>query len=303
MNNKGINKFFNYKTYRLAFFWTTMIVMVVIPFCVWWLYINWNTLFLGFQEFDAFGNFEYGLDNFKWVFAQFENWKEGLGLGIINTLKFWLWDFFVIFPLTYVTSIFLYKKVYGYKVFKFIFYMPGIISAVILTSFFKFALQDSGPFMEVVSMFAGEDIYVFQNSETALKGLMVFNLWTFGGGFVMWVASFSRIPEEVLEYAKLDGINWWQEMIFIIFPLTTSFFSLQLFMKFLGILSAGAPILLLTQGSYGTMTIDYWMFINTLDTEISQARVAAFGLLMTCVSVPLSLIVRTFTNKIETVEY
>lgn len=300
-NNK--DRLITYKASRLIFFWVTMTIMIIIPFCVWWLYINANTLLLGFKVFDSRGHWKYGLENFKWVFAQFETVSEGLGLGVINTLKFWAWDFFVIFPLTYLTSIFLYKKVAGYKVFKFIFYMPGIISAVVLTSFFKFALQDGGPFMEIVSKIAGKDIYIFQNSDTALKGLLVFNLWTFGGGFVMWVASFSRIPEEVLEYAKLDGVNWWREMIYIIFPLTTSFFSLQVFMKVLGIFSATAPILLLTQGAYDTMTIDYWIFINTLDTEMSQARVAAFGLLMTSISVPLSLIIRKITNKIETVEY
>lgn len=302
-DNGFLKKLFNCKTNRLIFFWTTMFIMVIIPFCIWWLYINWNTLFLGFQVYDANGDFTFGIDNFKWVFSQFNTQGSVLILGITNTLKFWLWDFFIIFPLTYVTSFFLYKKIFGYKVFKFVFYLPGIISAVILTSFFKFALQDNGPFMRIISYIAGRDIYVFQNSDMAFKGLLVFNTWTFGGGFVLWVATFSRIPQEVLEYAKIDGINWWREMIYIVFPLTTSFFSLNLFMKFLGIFSAGAPILLLTQGAYGTMTIDYWIFINTLDTKTSQSRVAAFGLILTSISVPISLIVRKITNKIETVEY
>lgn len=300
---KKKSKGLSFEAQRTILFWIISTVLIILPFCVWWLYINWNTLFLGFQVFDSDGGFSYGWDNFRWVLKQIKNWDEGLGEGIKNTLTFWLWDFFVCFPLTYLTSIFLYKKIKGYQVFKFFFYLPGIISSVVLTSFFMFALQDGGPFCNIISYFAGEKIYVFQNSDTAMKGLLFYNLWGFGGGFVMWVASFSRIPQEVLEYGRIDGLNWWGEMIHIIFPLTTSFFSLQVFMKFLGIFSATAPILLLTQGSFGTMTIDYWMYINTLDTDISQARVAALGLLMTSISVPVSLIVRKITNKIETVEY
>ena len=292
-----------YKTSKIIFFWIVVSVMIIAPFSLWWLYVNWQTLFYAFQVFDISGEFEYGMANFEWIFQQISAPDSELRLGIINTFKFWLWDSLVIFPLTYLTSIFLYKKVKGYKVFKFIFFLPSIISAVILTSFFKFALQDGGPFMIVVSAIAGKDLYLLQNSDTALSTLMAFNTWTFGTGFVMWVASFSRIPEEVLEYAKIDGVNWWQEMIYMIFPLSTGYFFLRMFLLVLGIFGAGAPILLLTQGSYGTMTISYWQFINTLDTEASQARVAAFGLCLSCISVPLSLIIRKITNKFETVEY
>ena len=302
--NGKINKFLaNYNVSRTIFFWVVASLLFIAPFCLWWLYVNYKTLFLGFQVYDYTGKFVYGFDNFKYVFNELGTEGSELLIGVINTFKFWLWDFFVIFPLTYVTSIFLYKKVFGYKTFKFIFFLPAVISPVILTSFFKFALMDGGPFMLLVSKIAGKDLYVFQNSDTAVGALMAFNTWTFGTGFVLWVASFSRIPQEVLEYAKIDGVKWWQEMFYIIFPLTTSFFSLQVFMKVLGIFGAGAPILLLTQGAYNTMTISYWQFIKTLDTDISQARVAAMGLLMTAISVPLSLIVRKITSKFETVEY
>ena len=302
--NGKINKFLaNYNVSRTIFFWVVASLLFIAPFCLWWLYVNYKTLFLGFQVYDYTGKFVYGFDNFKYVFNELGTEGSELLIGVINTFKFWLWDFFVIFPLTYVTSIFLYKKVFGYKTFKFIFFLPAVISPVILTSFFKFALMDGGPFMLLVSEIAGKDLYVFQNSDTAVGALMAFNTWTFGTGFVLWVASFSRIPQEVLEYAKIDGVKWWQEMFYIIFPLTTSFFSLQVFMKVLGIFGAGAPILLLTQGAYNTMTISYWQFIKTLDTDISQARVAAMGLLMTAISVPLSLIVRKITSKFETVEY
>ena len=302
--NGKINKFLaNYNVSRTIFFWVVASLLFIAPFCLWWLYVNYKTLFLGFQVYDYTGKFVYGFDNFKYVFNELGTEGSELLIGVINTFKFWLWDFFVIFPLTYVTSIFLYKKVFGYKTFKFIFFLPAVISPVILTSFFKFALMDGGPFMLLVSEIAGKDLYVFQNSDTAVGALMAFNTWTFGTGFVLWVASFSRIPQEVLEYAKIDGVKWWQEMFYIIFPLTTSFFSLQVFMKVLGIFGAGAPILLLTHGAYNTMTISYWQFIKTLDTDISQARVAAMGLLMTAISVPLSLIVRKITSKFETVEY
>ena len=292
-----------FNTSKNLFFWIVVSVMIIAPFSLWWLYVNWRTIFYGFQEFDITGDYTWGLGNFEWVFQQIAAPESELRLGIINTFKFWIWDACAIFPLTYLTSIFLYKKVKGYKVFKFIFFLPSIISSVILTSFFKFALQDGGPFMILVSKIAGEDLYLFQNSDTALQTLMAYNMWTFGSGFIMWVASFSRIPEEVLEYARIDGVNWWQEMIYMIFPLSTGYFFLRTFLLVLGIFNAGAPILLLTRGAYNTMTISYWQFINTLDTEVSQARVAAFGVCLSCISIPLSLIVRKITNKFETVEY
>lgn len=292
-----------FKRRGTIYFWIVSIVLVIIPFLVWWLYVNASTLTLGFREYHSDGTYSYGFENFKWAIHELTNVESDLRIGVQNTIILWLCSTFIAFPLTYLTSIFLYKRVAGYKVFKFIFFMPSVISAVVLTSFFKFGFMDGGPLTELLKAITGEEIYLFQNSDTAMTGIIIYSLWTFGAGFVLWVAQFSRIPEDILEYAKLDGVNWWQEMTHIIFPLTTSFFSLQLFNMCLGILSADAPILLLTQGSYGTMTIGYWNYINTLGTDASQARVAAFGLLLTAISVPIALIVRHFTNKIEVVEY
>ena len=65
----------------------------------------------------------------------------------------------------------------------------------------------------------------------------------------------SRVPFEIIEAAKLDGCGPAREILSIIFPLIWPTYSTQFIFALTGILSATGPILLFTNGKYGTTTI------------------------------------------------
>ena len=85
--------------------------------------MNFNSFLLAFQEPRTY---EWTLNNF----AQFwdELTREGgtIGIALGNTLIYFAVGIIMLF-LNLVASYFLYKKIFMYKTFRIIFYLPAII--------------------------------------------------------------------------------------------------------------------------------------------------------------------------------
>lgn len=286
---------------ELIFIWSVL-AMSLIQIAIFWVYGNASSIFLAFRD-ETGPEITYGLQNFKYIFNELTNSASQLIISIKNTLIFFVFGFFVQTPLVYLFSYFIYKKIPGYKVFRFIFFLPAVLSAVVMTSFYKFMFSPGGPMSEIWRMFTGEAPIFFSNSDYALKLIVIYNIWSgVGPGLLYYVATFSRIPDDVLEYARIDGVNSWQEVRYFILPLTWPFFSTMLFISLTGIMGSTGPILLFTQGQYNTSTIDYWMYVNTTG-ETSLPYAAAFGLFLTCINMPIAILFRWLANRVETVDY
>lgn len=274
----------------------------ILSFLVFWLAMNFTGLFTAFQVAGSDG-VKLGFDNFKFVIDELRNPMSTLRGGFKNTFIFFFFNLLVQIPVCYAMSFFMYKKILGHNVFRYIFFLPCIISAVVMTAFVKFMLAPGGPLPVVWGKLFGVEPLFLQDSRYAMPTLLVYGLWSgFGINLILYTASFNRIPQELVEAGKLDGLGLWQEVRYIVFPLTWPFFSTMLMLSFTGIFSASGPILLFTQGDYDTMTISFWIYQKTM-TGAQTGLAAALGWLLTVISFPLVLLVRKLADKVEPIEY
>ena len=130
-------------------------------------------------------------------------------------------------------------------------------------------------------------------------------LWlSFPGDLIIWGGTFARIPEEVLESAKIDGATWWTEFTRITVPLVWPTVALQMVLTFSAVFSASGNVFLLTGGEYDTMTLNAWMYLELYNSSGNQYTsnvynyLSAVGLMLTVVAVTISLLVRRFTDKV-----
>ena len=136
-------------------------------------------------------------------------------------------------------------------------------------------------------------------------------MWTsFPGDLIIWGGTFARIPDDVLDAAKIDGVSWFKEFTKIIVPMVWPTVGLQMTLLVCGIFSASGSVFLLTKGQFGTMTISAWMYMELLNasgtsyTSNVYNYMSAVGLILTVVSVVLAVFVRRFASKqFEEVEY
>lgn len=100
----------------------------------------------------------------------------------------------------------------------------------------------------------------------------------------------------------MDGTGFWQEIRYITLPLLGPLIGTQVVLNIISMLSASGNILLLTEGRYGTTTLNYW-FYDQIVVSGNYNVPAAMGLLMTLFTLPFVIVGRRITGKIEDIEY
>ena len=114
----------------------------------------------------------------------------------------------------------------------------------------------------------------------------------------------ARVPIEILESARLDGIKPWQELVYMILPLIWSTLSTLLILNMTSLFLADGPILLFTMGKYKTATIGYWIFDKVYYLGVGAYNsVSAAGLIFTIIGTPIILFVKYLIERVPVVEY
>ena len=294
---------------RETIFLICILALPVLNWLVFWLYVNLSSFVLAFQ--DNMGN--WSLVNFTLFWDQLTSpYGETIGRGILNTLKYFSVNLLVIFPLTLLISYFIYKKLAGYAAFRVIFFLPAIISGIVLVSVYSNMISPSGPIgslLEKMGITVPEEGFL-NNPSTATPAILIYCVWTgFSTNMIIIGSAMSRIPVEVLESARLDGCTAFKELVYLILPLIWSSISTWIIFLFTGIFNAGGPILLFhPDGGFNTMTLSFWIYQQvygggTYGGTGNYGLVSCTGLIFTCIGVPLILFIRWLIEKVPTVEY
>lgn len=289
-----------------------IVALMAIPMlhiAVFYFYQNFSAIILAFKDTRTNA---WTLQNFKTFWTQLTNpLGNNIGLALKNTLLYFASNTLLVMPISLIMSFFLFKRVKGYAFFQRIFYLPGIISSLVLVTAYTQFLAPHGPYDSFLSLF-GKSVPVqgyLANPDTATKTILIYTIWTgFTTNVLLYTGAMGRIPYEVLESAKIDGVGPWREMANICLPLIWPTFSINLLNALTGILSAGGPVLLFTQGKYETMTVGYWMFNEIYGDGVvggtgAYNLISCAGLCFSAIVVPFSLFVRWLIEKVDIAEY
>lgn len=277
-----------------------LLVVPIIHFIVFWLMVNIDSLLLPFQD-NQTG--EFTLNNFKVIFDSLKVGGE-LTIAFKNTLIYWASGLLCQYVLALSVTYFLYKKIFMHRFFTFLFMVPSILSSVVLVAIYKNLVGSTGPLAVIYeTLFHKTMPSLLYSNSTATWTIVVFCVWTgFGMNVILFSGAMSKIPNEIVEAANLDGAGFFREFLSIELPMIMPTVLIMLLFSVSGILMSSGPILLFTGGMYETTTISYWFYENVIvnrDYGVSSA----FGLLLSLVAVPLVLIVNRISNKMEVVEY
>lgn len=291
-----------------AFIFSAIVIQLTV-FAVFYVYCNFSSIIMAFQLRDVSGNVYWTFRNFTDIFADLMRAGNGdLYLATINTFKFFILGQ-ILFPIAFMTSYFMYKKVPGYKVYRILFFIPSILSSVVWSFLYKEIVGTHGPIAQIWQAFGGltDPPTFLTDPRYALAFVMIYSIW-FGiaGNFVLYSGTLARIPNEIIEVGRLDGIKWYRELVSVIVPLVWPTISTVWLLSLMGLFSATGNILLLTGGSYGTNTLSYYLFTRVYDVPENSNTYnysAAIGLVLTLLTLPIVFTVKHFLEKVENVEY
>lgn len=289
-----------------------MLVPAVINFAIFYVGVNLNSIIMAFQKPIQSGstiNVIFSFDNFTRFFQEVAIKDHELHIAFFNTLKYFAAQLIITLPFSYLTSYFLFKKVWGHKFFRVVFFLPSIVPALVYVSTYQNMLAVGGPLDALWNAVFGVRFPpLLSQQNTATNTIVFFTIWTgMGVNMLLYQGAMSRIPEEVLEAGKLDGVGWVREMFQLLTPMIWPTLSTTVILALSKIFMATGPIMLFGgvngEATYGTNTISYFIFQRAYSNSQVEYG-AAISVLFTVFSFPIVLFVRWFFGKVDPgVEY
>lgn len=284
------------------------IILPIANWLIFYVYTNFSSVAMAFTDNAGV----LGLDNFVRFFREFSLETSEIRIAFKNTLITFA-ILFVTFPFKVLVSYFIYKKIPFAGFYRVVFFIPMIVFSVAIAIVFGFMVGVEGVIAEWIQEWLHLEAppELLADSRFANITVLLNMMWlTFPGDLIIWGGAFARIPEDVLESARLDGVNWWGEFTKIIVPMVWPTVALQMILLFCAIFSSSGNVFLLTGGQYQTHTINSWMYVTLYSNSGSMYTsnvynyMSAVGLIITVVAITISLIIRKWTDKaFEEVEY
>lgn len=291
-----------------ALFILFCVAIPVINWVVFYIYTNFSSITMAFTDNAG----AISLDNFVRFINEFKMETSDIRVALKNTLLTFA-ILFVTFPFKVLVSYFIYKKIPFYSFYRIVFFIPVIIFSVAIATVFVQMVGVGSPIAEGVQKLLKLDNVpeLLADTRFANTTILLNLIWlSFPGELVIWGGAFARIPEDVLESARIDGVTWWGEFTKIIVPLVWPTVALQMVLLFCGIFGATGNVFLLTAGEYGTHTINSWMYVTlyrnsgSMYTSNVYNYMSAVGIIITVIAITISMLIRKWTDKVfEEVEY
>ena len=287
------------------FFILCFIIVPTINFLVFYVYVNFDGILMAFYNTKLGGEKEWGLQNFRAFFQELKHLDSGLGLAFVNTFKTFLINM-IIFPWGIVVSYFLYKKIPFYKGFRLLFFLPSIINGIITVVFYRNLVSPDpvGPLAQLTQKLCGlsDPPDLLGDPRFANTFIWIHMLWlSFPGDMIIWSGAFARIPDSVIESARLDGAKWTTELVKIILPMIWPTFALKMIIFISAVFGSSGAVFLLTAGKADTMTFSVWQYMNILNTKDPTSNVynyiSAVGIVVTLASMVLVVLGKLVENK------
>lgn len=114
------------------------------------------------------------------------------------------------------------EKIRGQNFFRIIFYIPNILSVVVISAIFS-AIYDTnnGTLNSLLSLFKGDTVAILWKGESmVMVSLIIAMVWqAIGYYMVMYMASMASVPQSLYESASLDGAGRLTQFFQITLPL------------------------------------------------------------------------------------
>ncbi|MEG2002009.1 MAG: sugar ABC transporter permease [Clostridia bacterium] len=195
------------------------------------------------------------------------------------------------------------EKVHGSNFFRVVFYIPNILSVVVISAIFS-ALYNTqyGTLNSLLNLFTGggEPIYWLGNQKLVMYSIAIAMIWqAIGYYMVMYMSSMAAIPESLYESAKLDGSGRIHQFFHITLPLiwtnirtTLTFFiisTINLSFQFVKAMTNGGPD--------GASNVFLFYMYDQAYTNSSYGYGMAIGVVIFLFSFALSAIVSVITKR------
>ena len=278
-----------------------MLIYSVLHFLIMWVGVNANSILLSFKTYSRgsykFLEFAHLFDNFKMIFTNIGNNVAHYQDMLLSSLAFFIVSCLVTLPIALFFSYFIFKKILANGFFKVIFFLPSIIPLIILTTVFAISVGSNGPVGQFLRQIGINPANLFLTKGTASWMIWIFCVWAgIGYDVILLTAGMSRIPRDILESCKMDGVPTFKEFIYIVIPLTWSTIVTLFIFGMMSVFTVFLQPFYLAPGVEETWTIGTHIYFAAKSQSGLHAP-AALGLFYSLIGAPIIVGTRTLLNR------
>ncbi len=211
-----------------------------------------------FTNYVGYGSSKFiGLANYKAAFAD-PTIRNSYGFTLLFAVVACVFTNVVAMAL----AIALNAKIKWRAGFRTIFFLPMVLSGLVVSYIFTFIISTSVPIVAGAIHFAPLESSILANENTAWLGVVFVASWVaIPGAIIIFLAGLVSIPSEVYEAASIDGASAWKQFRKMTFPLLFPFFIINTILTFKSFLNVYDITVGLTGGGPGTATTSVAMTI------------------------------------------
>jgi ABC-type sugar transport system permease subunit len=184
-----------------------------------------------------------------------------------------------------------------------------VLSVVVLGLLYQEVLNTVYPsIMKTVFNKTGVASLMTPNSPYNAKfyGALIFTLWfSFGSNVLIYTGAMSGIDQSVVESAHLDGVNSFQEFLYIYVPMVFSTIATFILTGLAGIFNNQMNLHVFFKNGDEVEVFGYHFYSRTamyleqgMNGHISELHeLAALGVIATLIIIPVTLLARKLLNK------
>jgi len=247
-------------------------------------------------------------DGIKAKFIGIENY-----LSMLTNSDFWLVIsnnvlYLAAIPLIVITAlviaVLLYEEIPGWRFFRSTFFLPYVLSAVVVGFLFRSFFSYVGPVNRILNALGLEAIAIdwLSSRFTAIAVIIAAVVWTQTGySILVYLAGMSSISPSIFEAAKIDGANWFQKFFHVTLPMlirTTEF--LIILNSIFVFVSMFDYIYTITKGGpgYDTAPLTFWVYIKAFRAS-DMGYACALAIVLFLILITIAVIQRIVVNKVD----
>jgi multiple sugar transport system permease protein len=222
-----------------------------------------ETIYRSFTNWDGLTSSLIGLENFRLIF------QNPVIIQVFVNSAIFLISVPLILAASVVVAVLVYERVLGWRVFRFLFFIPAVLSPVIVGALFSTFFLPSGLVDKALSP-VGLSSYPWLSHPWTARAVVILALvWTsFGFGMVVVLSAMSTIDPALYDAAAIDGASWWRRLWSITVPMISGslqflsvinvIYTFTSLFSFVYVITAGGP-------GFATTTVDYFTYITSFE--------------------------------------
>lgn len=279
---------------------TIALIPALLLFCMFTYYPLLKSMFYSLTDWNGYSttyNFV-GLDNFKAISVDSRMIK-----ALLNTVYFSLVSVVLGTIIQLIFAVILHKSFKGCNVYRAIYYIPVVVSFMIMSLSWRFILQYDGVINSILRKIGLEGLTQdwLGNPNLSMNMIVLINLLQSAGtGIVLFMAGLNGISPDIYEAAELDGAKGFTLFRKITWPLIMPAVTITLFVGITGSLKIfDLPYMLTGGGPLGSTETIMMLIYDTAFKNERFGRSSAMGIVFFLIIAIVSICQLTYSRKRE----